>query len=223
MQTTQKAAETWQDDVIQSIIDFVKAPEGDKSAYVSQVASATSEPHAIQKIIEFLSKNPQGKQAFQQRLVLGYIDLPSLYSLPSHTLGHAYAKHMQDRGLKPLKSDILTVENDAQFLSIHLSETHDIWHVVTGTDSDIPGELQIEAFYVSQIYPSRFWLALIVKNLLKSVVDDIEVSTQYMDAITKGWLMGKQAKPLFGINWNHLWEYPLEQVRADLNIVFPEI
>ncbi|MEO1428443.1 MAG: Coq4 family protein [Cyanobacteria bacterium J06633_8] len=219
----QKPNETWQDDIIESIIDFVKAPEGDKSKYVSNLAKTTSEPYALQKIVEFLCRNPQGKQAFKERLLLGYIDLHSLYSLPSNTLGYGYAKHMLDRGLKPLEPETLTVDNDAKFLSIHLSETHDIWHVVTGTDSDIPGELQIEAFCVSQIYPSRFWLALIVKNLLKSVVDDIEVSTQYMDAITKGWLMGKQAKPLFGINWNQLWEHPLEEVRADLNIVFPDI
>ncbi|MDY6897149.1 MAG: Coq4 family protein, partial [Cyanobacteriota bacterium] len=72
-------------------------------------------------------------------------------------------------------------------------------------------------------YATRFWLGLIVKNLLKSTIDDIEASTKYMDAITKGWLMGKQAKPLFGINWNQLWEHPLEEVRADLNIVFPNI
>ena len=58
---------------------------------------------------------------------------------------------------------------------------------------------------------------------MKSTINDIEASTQYMDAITKGWLMGKQAKSLFGINWDELWEHPLEEVRADLNIVFPNI
>ncbi len=85
------------------------------------------------------------------------------------------------------------------------------------------GELQLEAFYVSQLYATRFWLALIVKNLLKSTIDDIEASTKYVDAITKGWLIAKQAKPLFGIKWDELWEHSLEEVRADLNIVFPDI
>ena len=40
-----------------------------------------------------------------------------------------------------------------------------------------------------------------------------------MDALTEGWLMAKQAKPLFGIQWNTLWETPLEDVRNSLNIV----
>jgi ubiquinone biosynthesis protein Coq4 len=28
-----------------------------------------------------------------------------------------------------------------------------------------------------------------------------------------------QAKPLFGVNWNNLWETPIEQVRSALNIL----
>lgn len=39
-----------------------------------------------------------------------------------------------------------------------------------------------------------------------------------MDAITEGWLMAKQAKPLFGIQWNKLWSTPLEDIRTSLNI-----
>jgi ubiquinone biosynthesis protein Coq4 len=40
-----------------------------------------------------------------------------------------------------------------------------------------------------------------------------------MDAISQGWLMAKQAKPLFGIEWNQLWETPLDDVRKSLNII----
>jgi len=222
MHTMQQQNEAWQDNVIESIVDFAKAELGDLS-YASKLAQATGEPYGMQKMVDFLCQSPQAKKAFQERNILGDIDLQKLYRLPSNTLGYAFGKHMLDRGLKPLKSDALTVDNDTQFLGIHIKETHDIWHVVIGADTDIPGELQLEAFYIAQLYATRFWLALIVKNLLKSTIDDIEASTQYMDAITKGWLMAKQAKPLFGINWNELWEHPLEEVRADLNIVFPDI
>ena len=77
--------------------------------------------------------------------------------------------------------------------------------------------------YVAQLYASRFWLSLLTKNLLKAVVFDIEASTKYMDAITVGWLMAKQAKPLFGIGWNSLWQTPLADLRTRLNIVQPNI
>ncbi|WP_338421187.1 hypothetical protein [Nostoc parmelioides] len=74
---------------------------------------------------------------------------------------------------------------------------------------------------MSQLYASRFWLALLAKNLLKAVIYDIELSTPYMDAIATGWVMAKQAKPLFGLEWNLLWEKPLADVRTSLNIILP--
>jgi ubiquinone biosynthesis protein Coq4 len=39
---------------------------------------------------------------------------------------------------------------------------------------------------------SRFWLTLIAKNPLKSLVYDIEVADQYMAVITKDWTMGNK-------------------------------
>lgn len=39
-----------------------------------------------------------------------------------------------------------------------------------------------------------------------------------MDASAQGWMRGKQAKPLFGIKWNTLWDVPLEQLRTQLNL-----
>lgn len=61
-------------------------------------------------------------------------------------------------------------------------------------------------------------MALLSKNLLKAALEDIELSGEYMNALVEGWLMGKQAKPLFGIQWNILWETPLETLRTQLNL-----
>lgn len=41
------------------------------------------------------------------------------------------------------------------------------------------------------------------------------------EGIAKGWVMAKQAKPLFGLEWNRLWEQPLADVRTSLNILLP--
>jgi ubiquinone biosynthesis protein COQ4 len=38
-------------------------------------------------------------------------------------------------------------------------------------------------------------------------------------ALTTGWMMGKTAQPLFGVDWIALWETPLAQVRASLDII----
>jgi len=123
---------------------------------------------------------------------------------------------MLQNNLKPLQ--IKPSANDYEFLGAHLSETHDVWHVVTGFNTDITGEIKLESFYVFQLQASRLFLALVAKNLLKAVLYDVERSTEFMDAIVQGWMMAKQAKPLFGIEWKPLWEKPLKDIRDSLNI-----
>ena len=79
-------------------------------------------------------------------------------------------------------------------------------------------EIQLEAFYVAQLEVSRFWLALLAKNLLKATVYKIDHTTQYMESLTNGWTMGRKAKPLFGIDWNEFWETPLSEIRTSFDI-----
>ena len=206
----------WEESLLSSFLDMVRASDGD-FAVLDQLGKVSSDSESFQLMVERLSRHPQGKKAFERRFSLGAIDLEELRKLPDNTLGRLYAEHMLHNQLKPLQAQ--PAESEQQFLATHLAETHVIWHVVTGSKTDILGEIQLEAFYVAQLEVSRFWLALLAKNLLKSAVYDIEISTQYMEALTKGWSMGRKAEPLFGIDWNTLWEIPIEQVRASLNIV----
>ena len=64
-------------------------------------------------------------------------------------------------------------------------------------------------------------MALLAKNLLKTAIEDIELCEQHMDALAQGWILGKQAKPLFGIKWNTLWETPIDQLRTQWNLNQP--
>lgn len=208
------------DSVIETIVNFAKAADGDFD-HIGKLANVASDSYSLHKMIDYISNTTQGKQAFQNYPRVGKIDLEKLHNLPMNTLGYAYADHLLKNNLQPLQSG--QVENDYQFLLAHIAETHDIWHIVTGADTDILGEIQLEAFYVCQLYATRFWLGLLTKNLLKAVVYDIEISTKYLDAIAQGWIMGKQAQPLFGIEWNLFWETPVNDVRNSLNIILPEI
>jgi ubiquinone biosynthesis protein Coq4 len=216
MQTLTDAEKQWQDEAFASFLNMAKARDGDFEA-IARLSSTLNDTESLKIMVEFLSRHEQGKQAFLERPRLGNVDLEQLHTLPQNTLGYVYADHMIIRGLTPLQAS--QDDSDYQFLSAHITETHDIWHVVTGCDTNIIGEIQLEAFYVAQLYASRFWLALLAKNLLKAVVYDIEVASKYMDAIQYGWTMAQRAKPLFGIQWNSLWENPLEDIRTSLNII----
>ena len=202
--------------LLSSFLDMVRAKDGDFTA-LDSLRRACMVDESYETMIRKICSNPQGKNAFKKRIRLGDIDLSELRNLSNNTLGYLYAEHMLQNQLKPLKGH--SAESDYQFLGTHLAETHDIWHVVIGSKTDILGEIQLEAFYVAQLETSRFWLALLAKNLLKAVVYDIDSSTQYMEALTKGWSMGRKAEPLFGTDWNSLWATSINEVRSSLNIL----
>jgi ubiquinone biosynthesis protein COQ4 len=215
MQTLNDTKQQWQDLAFESFMNMVKARDGDFDA-IYKLSAALNDDESFKIMIEALSRHPQGERAFEEYPRLGNVELEKLHQLSENTLGYAYAEHMLRNNLKPLQASV--VNNDSEFFVAHITETHDIWHVVTGCDTNITGEIQLEAFYVAQLYASRFWLALLAKNLLKAVVYDIELTSAYMNALTKGWNLGKEAKSLFGIQWNTLWETPLEEIRASLGL-----
>jgi ubiquinone biosynthesis protein COQ4 len=212
MKNTNKSTQS----LLASVLDMVETDDGNFGA-IGRLLEASSDPESIQLTIDRLSTHSQAKTAFTSKKRLKSIDLIKLQHLPAGTLGHSYAEHMFGNQLKPLQT--APAETEQQFLATHITETHDLWHTITGSKTDICGEIQLEAFYVAQLEVSKFWLALLTKNLLKSLLYDLDAATHYMDALTKGWMMGKQAHPLFGLDWDTLWETPISEVRANLNIV----
>ncbi|OYQ63742.1 hypothetical protein B9G53_15360 [Pseudanabaena sp. SR411] len=203
--------------ILESFLQLVKTPYGN-FVDIGRLSHFINDLATNQNIIEFLSLSPTGKQAFVDKPLLGEIDLQQLHQLPNHTLGYMYADHMIRNGLNPLPINIVA-SDPMNFLSIHIAETHDIWHVVTGCDTDKAGEVKLEAFYTAQITPDRLFLALLAKNLLKTAMYEVELCDQIIDGLMQGWMIGKKAKPLFGIQWNKLWETPLAEIQTSLNIV----
>jgi len=210
------ATQTWEDCLLEAFVDTVKAPYADFSA-IERLITATQDDESLQQIVEVLSHYPQAKYAFQERLMLGEVDLQQLQCLSPTTFGYAYAEHMLGNGLKPI--NMQANGNSCNYVITHLTETHDIWHVITGCDTSMAGEIQLQAFVAAQLKFSRFSLVMLAKNLVKTAIHAIDLAEQRLDAIAWGWTMGKQARPLFGVQWNTLWNMPLEQLQSQFNIL----
>lgn len=148
---------------------------------------------------------------------MGALDLQQLHSLSVDTLGYAYSDHLLRHDLNPIQSKFVDSESD--YLFLHLTEVHDIWHVVINADITMEGETKLQAFVASQLQSFRFAYAMLAKNLLKTSVEDLELVGSLMDALTEGWLLGKQAHQLFGVQWNTLWHRPLVDLQRELKIL----
>lgn len=206
---------TWHQSLLSSIVEIAQAEDGDFTE-IDRLLAASGDRKSLYLTVEHLAQYPHSQLALANRQPLGSIDFTALHQLPLDTLGYHYADYMLNNQLKQLETKLAM--NEYEFIDIHIRETHDLWHVVTGSSIDMLGEIQLQGFCVAQLQLSRFWMALLTKNLLKSLIYDIEVADRYMMALTTGWMMGKSAQPLFGVDWIALWETPLAQVRASLDI-----
>ena len=124
---------------------------------------------------------------------------------------------MPARGLDPGALPSLQVTDDASFLRAHLYETHDVWHVVTGFDNEWQSEIGLQGFYLAQ-FPGALSAVLLGLGCLRVGIYDIASREPLMSAIVRGWVMGKRARPFFGVRWDRLWDKPLADVRSLLDV-----
>lgn len=185
---------------------------------VFAIADRGSKPEILAETARFVSRDPQGARAIREGVRLGTVDLLELKKLPERTLGRVFADHMIENGLDPRAIPVPTYPpGDFRYVKTHLRETHDIWHVVTGFDTDVAGEIGLQAFYLAQL-PSRLSAVLVAMSFVHVATKNIEARDPIMNAVLRGWAIGKQARPFFGFEWAKHWSTPLDEVRELLGV-----
>ena len=168
----------------------------------------------LKRIADAVRAHPNAAAALAERPRLA-IDLAALRALPDGTFGHAVAAFFDSHGLDPKSIPSLDSPDELTWTKAHLYETHDVWHVATGFETDIAGELGLQAFYAAQL-PGRLPQLLLAGGLLQSAFFAQDDFRPRLAAIVRGWQAGERAKPLFGVRWDTLWSAPIENVRRDL-------
>jgi ubiquinone biosynthesis protein Coq4 len=169
------------------------------------------------EMLAALKEQPEPAEALRVCRPAERIDLAALEGLPEGSLGRAFARHCRERNLDP---NLVRVPEDDEtgWMLNHLYQTHDVWHVLTGWDNDLTGEVGVGAFYKGQFRSPAFFgfmLALILLNIVFRRADlDAAVS-----AISEGFRAGRNAEPLFGVTWNDWWKVPVRDVRQHFKIV----
>lgn len=181
------------------------------------LADLSEESAQLEKILEEVKQNPRFAAVMQARPRLGAVDLDALARLPEGTVGRAYAEFMRARGLDHEDLVLVDGERELDFLRNHLRETHDLWHVVTGFDTDIAGELGVQAFYLAQ-FAGPLPVLLLGLGMLNTLFKDMDDADRRMHAIVRGYLLGRRAEPLFGTVWRERMTQPLAAFRRDFGL-----
>ena len=186
---------------------------------VIAVADELGASASFAPIVAYAHGLPDGPAMFRDRPRVD-LELARLRTLPIGSFGRATAEFLDARHLDPANLPHRPAHDDSSWLRAHLYETHDLWHVVTGFDTDVAGEAGLQAFYLAQ-FPARLsalLLTLIGFNTFLYAFDDRDPR---MEAIARGWQLGKTARPFIGVRWAELWQLPLAEVRARLGVTAP--
>ena len=174
-----------------------------------------------EETVEHLKKDARVAEAFRERRAFGPIVLEELEKLPVGTLGRVVADHCRARQIDPNLVHVPPTDEVGWLLN-HLYQTHDIWHVVTGWGNDLRGEVGVAGFYCAQFGSPTFFgymLALICLNVIsrRSDLDAVIAS------LSAGYRAGQRAEPLFGLDWDALWEVPLAELRERFGVEPAEV
>jgi ubiquinone biosynthesis protein Coq4 len=180
---------------------------------ILDLARVLAPPEAMLRLTEDLRRTPSAAWALRERPRVGQVELAALRALPPGTLGWAFAQHLAANGLDPDALPRLSAVTETEYVRAHLLEVHDVWHVLTGFGTDVSGELGMQAFSLAQV-GSPFAAGILAGGLLNTLLYAFSERDARMRAIVRGWLLGKRARLLFGVDWACMWEKPLTQVRA---------
>ncbi len=188
---------------------------------IISLADAIEMPEVLEAMAEYFARDPKGSRAMDERPRVGRVDLEALRLLPEGTFGRAFADHAIANGIDPNAIPALKGDDRVSFMRAHLFETHDIWHTVTGFRTDFASEIGLQAFYFAQ-FPAQFTAAIMAINFLNLAFYELDEREARMDAIVRGWTMGRRAQKLFGVTWADLWTTPIDEVRRSLGVVIDE-
>lgn len=183
------------------------------------VFSAHANAGSMKRRVHRFYDDPRGVQLYDEHRAIDSrtVDLAKLAALPEGTLGHAYAQFLTSRGLTPEIFDGSPAEFGADpqvaYVAQRTRQTHDLWHVVTGYDTNPAGEVLLQAFTFAQTRaPSTAILALL--GTLKGTRQRRTLAKEAVTAFRRG----RAADRLALFAWEDHWETPLEEVRVMLGI-----
>ena len=198
-----------------AFIAVVRDPR--RTEAVFEMSNGVQDPRFLEPLAAHLRADVPALSALAQGPLIGKIDLDALGRLPAGTLGKVFSDHMRSLGLDPNFFPKVPVKTDFDYIRRHLYETHDVWHVVNGFNTEVAGELGLQAFYLAQ-FPAPLAFLVLSAGLLNTMLFHFQDRVTVFDEIVRGWQIGRAAKPFFAIDWTKLWAKPLREIRADLNV-----
>lgn len=206
---------------LQTLIDatqkVVQDPTDTKQAFRIAEAFACRAPERVAKRF---GRTQAGREriASERRLIETLQNRKALEAMPEGSLASHYLRFLDAEGITPdglieASEEGKTESHDpsVEFVGSELRDMHDLWHVITGYQTDLLGEAALLAFTSAQLRHPGIGFIAAVAMLLSD-------TPYYRRFIVDGFRLGRRAAWLPAQPWEQLLSRPLEEVRELLGI-----
>jgi ubiquinone biosynthesis protein COQ4 len=201
--------------VLKGVLSLIRDPQQTDSVY--DIEDGMKHSAAMAAATRYMMAQPEIATLAAERYLAAAPDIPKLLECPPDSLGSAYANYIHTAGFDPGFYRSMLVEDDTSYLLLRLRQTHDLWHVVTGFSTNVPGELGLKAFELAQTRRTMAGI-LIAGGFLKCLLQTPDELDELLNNISRGYRMGLQAKPLLAQKWEENWDKSLNEWRSALGI-----
>jgi len=141
-----------------------------------------------------------------------------LSAMPLGSLGQAFGALLCQEGLEliPRPEGLDQLTDDDQYLQLRARACHDLWHLVTGFPTTLPGEVALNGFGARQLRQPGPVLLLAADLLSRAHRPD--TTPDLADAVAFGLHLGGVCAPLLAQRWEEGWHQPLAVWRDALGI-----
>lgn len=190
------------------------------TAAVASLGGALDE--CFGEIAEELARQHPGADKPTGKNVPGLIDVPGLASCPEQSLGKRLYDLLTINGF-----DAEVLDRNAimlgelppalRYLNTRILQMHDVWHLVGGYTTDAMHEVAISAFQLAQFghnYSSMF-LAAAGRMTHERNAAGFGI---FFQTVAEAWLHGRENPSFMAIEWEELFDLPVEEIRSRYGI-----
>ena len=196
-----------------AMVKLLKDPEDTQQVLIAGLVAN------YRRFPEFLARftaTEEGCELMRDRPVIdsSSVDYDELRALPAGTLGREYVRYLDENSLDP---DIFQpppgMADIPAYVSQRMRQVHDLWHVLTGYDTSVQGEVALQAFtYGNTGMPSSGWIAVVGSARF------VWRHPAILKLARQGYRRGRQADFLAPVRWEHHWDAPVNELRARYSI-----
>ncbi|MDP3854804.1 Coq4 family protein [Phenylobacterium sp.] len=148
--------------------------------------------------------------------------LETLARCPRDSLGGEFHALIVDNGfdLEVLDREALGLAGlpaPLDYLNARILQCHDLWHLLAGYRTTALHEVAISAFQMAQFghHYSSMFLAVVLTKIAATQPAALPL---FLDTILTAWTHGRETPPLIGLDWEAIWNRPLEALRKELGV-----